>query len=295
VNQELTEQNAALEIVRRDLELARTELEKRVAERTETLQLVNEQLSSAKDRAEHADGAKSEFLANMSHELRTPLNAIMGFSETIKEALFGPVDQRYREYASDIHRSGAHLLDVINDILDLSKLEAGKFELREERTSVDALISESMEMLEFRARNGGVALESAIAAQLPPLYADPLRMRQILINLLSNAVKFTLEGGKVTISARRHGDGGLLFEVSDTGIGMKPDDVSRALEPFRQIDSQLNRKHEGTGLGLPLVTRLAELHGGTFAIVSALGIGTTATVYMPPSRLVEPERSLAAG
>lgn len=294
VNNLLRQQNADLDAAHRELEIAHAGLERRVSERTGELQALAEQLRNAKDHAELADRTKSEFLANMSHELRTPLNAIMGFSEVIKDALFGPLDGRYREYAADIHNSGVHLLAVINDILDLSKLEAGKFELREDTLPLDKLMVSSMEMVELRARTNHIQLARDVAPSLPALQADPLRMRQILINLLSNAVKFTPEGGKVTLSARLDDNGDLLLEVVDTGIGMRPSDIAIALEPFRQISSQLNRSYEGTGLGLPLVKRLTELHGGTLMLRSAPNAGTTATVRLPSSRLVQPVETRAA-
>jgi signal transduction histidine kinase len=295
VNHILREQNEKLDAVHRDLEIAHAGLERRVAERTVELQAVNEQLRNAKDHAEMADRTKSEFLANMSHELRMPLNAIMGFSEVIKDAMFGPLDQRYRDYAHDIHNSGAHLLAVINDILDLSKLESGKFELFEEVHSVTSLLESCIEMIDLRARNGQISLELDVDKDLPMLSVDALRFRQILINLLSNAVKFTPEGGSVKVTARQEADNGLLVEVVDTGIGMKQSDVARALEPFRQISNQLNRKHEGTGLGLPLVKRLVEMHGGRFVLTSEPDLGTTASVHLPASRMVPLDVARAAG
>jgi len=294
VNNLLRQQNAELDAAHRELETAHTRLERRVAERTAALQALTEQLGKAKEQAERADRTKSEFLANMSHELRTPLNAIMGFSEVIKDALFGPLDGRYRDYAADIHKSGVHLLAVINDILDLSKLEAGRFELREDLLPLETLMATSMEMIELRAFSSGITLMRRLEPDLPALKADPLRMRQILINLLSNAVKFTPEGGRVTLSAHLGSDGDLLIEVTDTGIGMKPDDIAVALEPFRQVSSQLNRTHEGTGLGLPLVKRLVELHGGVLTLESAPNTGTKAIVRLPASRLVPVRSALAS-
>ncbi len=288
INTRLAGQNEVLDAMRRELEAAQSGLERRVAERTGELQHLNEELRAAKEHAERADRTKSEFLANMSHELRTPLNAIMGFSEVIRDALFGPVDPHYRGYANDIHESGRHLLAVINDILDLTKLESGKFELHDEEVSIPEMLAACKEMLAVRARQGGLAIAIQAAAELPLLHADPVRLRQIVINLLSNAVKFTPTGGSVVASARRSAAGEMLLEVRDTGIGMKQEDIAVALEPFRQIDSQLNRSYEGTGLGLPLVKRLTELHGGSLEIVSAPGQGTTVIVRLPASRVIAP-------
>jgi signal transduction histidine kinase len=291
----LREQNEKLDAAHRELEIAHAGLERRVAERTAELQAANEQLRNAKDHAEMADRTKSEFLTNMSHELRTPLNAIMGFSEVIKEAMFGPLDQRYRDYAHDIHNSGAHLLAVINDILDLSKLESGQLELFEELHPVEDLLKSCLEMIDLRARNGNVALNLEIENDLPLLNVDALRFRQIVINLLSNAVKFTSAGGRVDVTARTVADGDLVIQVSDTGIGMKPADIARAMEPFRQISNPLNRRHEGTGLGLSLVKRLVELQGGIFDLASTPGEGTRASVRFPASRLIPPPAARAAG
>ena len=293
INTRLAGQNEILDAMRRELEAAQSGLEQRVAERTAELQHLNEKLLAAKEQAERADRTKSEFLANMSHELRTPLNAIMGFSEVIRDALFGPVDAHYRGYANDIHESGRHLLAVINDILDLTKLESGKFELHEEEVSIPEVLAACKEMLAVRARQGGLAIVIDAPAELPLVRADPVRLRQILINLLSNAVKFT-PNGRVVASARLSPAGEMLLEVLDTGMGMKRDDIAVALEPFRQIDSQLNRSYEGTGLGLPLVKRLTELHGGTLEILSAPGQGTTVIVRFPASRVVAPRERRSA-
>ena len=286
INTQLAGQNEVLDAMRRELEAAQSGLERRVAERTSELQQLNEELRAAKEHAERADRTKSEFLANMSHELRTPLNAIMGFSEVIRDALFGPVDTHYRGYANDIHQSGRHLLAVINDILDLTKLESGKFELHDEDVSIPELLTTCKEMLAVRATQGGLAITVHAADDLPSVHADPVRLRQIVINLLSNAVKFTPAGGRVIVSARVSRSGEMSIEVLDTGIGMKPEDIAVALEPFRQIDSQLNRSYEGTGLGLPLVKRLTELHGGTLEIITAPAQGTAVIVRLPANRVV---------
>ena len=234
---------------------------------------------------DQANQAKSDFLANMSHELRTPLNAIIGFSEVMVEELFGPVGSaKYIEYVVDIHRSARHLLDLINDILDLSKIEAGRVELREETVDVDGLIDGCLTLVEERVRATGLSLEKRVADGLPALWADKRMVRQILINLLSNAVKFTPSGGSVGVEAAIGSTGALVLTVSDTGIGMAPEDIPRVMEPFVQVDGALNRNYEGTGLGLPLANRLAEMHGAAFELKSEEGAGTTVTVRFPAER-----------
>jgi signal transduction histidine kinase len=247
-----------------------------------------QQLHLAKVSAETANRTKSEFLANMSHELRTPLNAILGYSEIIKRGMFGPLSARYREYGADVFDSGTHLLNLINDILDLSKLEAGQFELQEEVVDFASAIEACIHLLEPQADNLKVGLSTQSAAEGKILIrADERRLRQILINLVSNAVKFTPEGGHVCI-ATSITDQSFIVAVSDTGIGMAPADIPKALEPFRQVDSKLSRKYQGTGLGLPLAKHLTELHGGTLTIESEVNAGTTVRVAFPLERLVQP-------
>lgn len=249
-------------------------------------------LRESKETAEQMSRAKSEFLATMSHELRTPLNAVIGFSELIMSEAFGTVGPRYVSYARDIHTSGTHLLDIINDILDLSKIEAGKMELSEEAVDLGRLVDASLRLVQGRASESGVKLSSNVPVDLPPLRADARALKQILINLLSNAIKFTPDGGAVTLSAGLGSDNVMTLSIADTGIGMRPEDIPRALEPFAQIESSLTRRFEGTGLGLPLCKRLVELHGASLELTSALGVGTTATVRFPVSRLMprEPRR-----
>ncbi|MBU6297469.1 MAG: HAMP domain-containing histidine kinase [Alphaproteobacteria bacterium] len=244
-----------------------------------------EQLNAALLAAQDANRTKSNFLALMSHELRTPLNAIIGFSEVLAQELFGPhANVRYREYAGDIHGAGKHLLALINDILDLSKSEAGRLDLYFEPIDLSILFQDCMRLLLGRAREGGVTVTALVGDGVPMLEADALRMKQVMLNLLSNAVKFTLPGGKVEVSADIGADNGVVISVRDTGIGMAPEMIPIALEPFRQIASPLSRNVEGTGLGLSLVKSLTEQHDGKLVIESAPGIGTTVQLSFPPAR-----------
>ena len=252
------------------------------------------ELASARDEATHANRAKSEFLAHMSHELRTPLNAINGFSEIIKDEMFGPVAPRYREYAADIHRSGMHLTALINDILDLSKIEAGKIEVRDDVVAPAELVEAGIRLVRDRAHKAGLALRIDLPRDLPRLRADERQVKQILVNLLTNAVKFTPPKGEVTVSVRVTADGGLDFAVHDTGIGIAAEDIPRVLEPYGQVGAVRNHNPEGTGLGLPLVKKMAELHGGEFKLDSTLGVGTTATVTFPAKRVIAAEPILFA-
>lgn len=241
----------------------------------------------AMGKVERANRSKSEFLASMSHELRTPLNAINGFSEIIMNESYGPVgDKRYQEYAADIHNSGQHLLDLINDILDLSKVESGTDELREENIEIRDVINSVLGLVEERAEKKDLELELDVADDAAVLWADRRKVKQILINLMSNAIKFTPAGGKVTVRVWSNVESGYYFQVVDTGIGMEQEDIPKALTPFQQIDSAANRKYEGTGLGLPLTKSLVELHGGSMNLQSEVGAGTTVTVRFPADRVV---------
>lgn len=261
-----------------DVETARQQTEAQAVSIVE----MAEKLAVQKDLADRASRAKSEMLANMSHELRTPLNAIIGFSDMIRQEVFGPVGgDKYQDYAQDIFRSGSHLLDLINDILDVSAIEAGKVELKKENIDVADLVDEVLFMVKVRADEGGVVLSADHPDRFPPLNADRRRMKQTLINLLSNAIKFTPAGGSVTLEVEIEDAQAYLFRVRDTGIGMDGEGVAKAMTPFGQVDSGLNRKYEGTGLGLPLTKGLVELHGGEMVIESEPGKGTTVTVLLP--------------
>jgi PAS domain S-box-containing protein len=258
---------------------------------------VEADLRRAKEEAELASRSKSEFLANMSHELRTPLNAIIGFADILKGEIFGSLgDQRYRDYAADIRDSGTHLLKLINDVLDVSKVEFGKIELAEEPVDVISVVESCVRLMRDRVEAGELHLTHSFPAGMPLVQCDEMRLKQILLNLLSNAVKFTPPGGRITIRAALD-DRGLGISVEDTGIGIAPADLDKALRPFGQIDSRLARKYQGTGLGLPLAKSMIELHGGRLELESAPGIGTKATVWMPAERILYPAemRSSAIG
>jgi PAS domain S-box-containing protein len=248
---------------------------------------VEARLAAATARAEAANRAKSGFLANMSHELRTPLNAIIGFAELIRTETMGPVgNPTYREYAKDIHDSGHHLLSLINDVLDLSKIEADHMELDEETVELNDVVAACVRMARTQADKGGVMLEAHVDPKGMLVRGEHRRLLQVLLNLVSNAIKYTRPGGSVTILTRVPPEGGVELVVRDTGCGIQASDLPLVMLPFGQIDNAYNRQNQGTGLGLPLARRLVEMHGGTLTLDSGVGVGTTATVALPASRVI---------
>ena len=232
--------------------------------------------------AELGNRAKSEFLANMSHELRTPLNAIIGFSEVISTQMLGPIgDPKYLEYVNDIHASGMHLLAIVSDVLDMSKIEAGKLELRCAPVAVGAVVAEAIRMVDARARSRAIRIEAGPAIDDMVVVADERAFLQITLNLLSNAVKFSPDDSEIAIRARAEYDGSFVFEIEDHGIGMSADGLERAMQPFGQVDTPATRSQSGTGLGLPITKGLVEAHGGRIEIATGLGRGTTVRVVLP--------------
>ncbi|MFI4984258.1 MAG: sensor histidine kinase [Rickettsiales bacterium] len=249
----------------------------------EKQQEIGLEMAAAKAAAEAENKSKSQFLANVSHELRTPLNAIIGFSEIINSESMGPIgNEQYKEFVKDIHTSGVHLLGLINDILDFSKSEENKLSVDSEPVDVTKLVKVCLRMVMPRAEESKVKLVEEVPNEHLILKADPKRLKQVILNLLSNAVKFTTEGGSVTVKVWNDNDtNSVIFEVRDTGVGMAPQDLARALSPFGQVDNKLSRRYEGTGLGLPLTKKLIELMKGRFDIISEVGLGTTVTITFP--------------
>jgi len=259
----------------------------RIREDIERYKEYEQNLSIAKHKAEAANTAKGEFLASMSHELRTPLNAIIGFSDAIRKEVLGPPPQpKYTEYIDDIHHSGTHLLELINDVLDMSAIDAGKMELHEDLLDIADIVNTSVRLIKPRAEKRHVHIDVSFPSPMPGLRGDERRLRQILLNLLSNAVKFSHEGEKITVSVDINATGAMAIAVADRGIGMDEDEITMALSRFGQVDNIQNRKLEGTGLGLPLTKALAELHGGWLEIESQKGDGTTFRTILPKNRIV---------
>ncbi len=239
------------------------------------------ELTRTRDQAEGASRAKTQFLANMSHELRTPLNAVIGFSEILNRELFGALgEQRYRDYARLIHESGEHLLNVVNDILDMSRIEAGKFKIVKEPFDIASLVNSCGEVIRHTAEKKDIALSIEVPPHLPELLADKRACKQMLLNVISNAIKFTDPGGRVRVAARLEKDM-VQFEVTDNGIGIDEQDLPKLGNPFVQADNSYDRSYDGAGLGLSVVKGLARLHGGRLEIASTLGQGTTATILLP--------------
>lgn len=250
-------------------------------------------LADSLAKVEEVSRSKSQFLAHMSHELRTPLNAIIGFSELTKDQTFGPLPERYRGYASDIHASGGHLLALINDVLDLSRVESGKHELFEEVVDLQVLVKACVAMTAVRARNAGVRIEVAIAAPIC-FTADERAVKQVLLNLLTNAIKYTGAGGNVAVTAENH-PGGLDLSVSDNGCGIPSTMMAKIFEPFQRADSMVTREVEGSGLGLAISRHFMEMHGGRLILESRVGAGTVATARFPAGRVVSGSPPDAAG
>jgi two-component system cell cycle sensor histidine kinase PleC len=241
----------------------------------------------ARHRAEAANISKSRFLAQMSHELRTPLNAILGFSEVMKNEIFGAHSvAAYKEYSNDIHDSGQHLLGLINEILDLSRIEAGRYELNEEAVSLVGVVEDCHHLVKLRAKNRLITIHEMFEADLPRVWADERAIRQIALNLLSNAIKFTPQGGEIWIKVGWTASGGQYFSVKDTGPGIPEDEIPVVLASFGQGSNAIKSAEQGAGLGLPIAKSLVDLHGGTFTLKSKLRVGTEVIIALPPERIM---------
>ncbi len=245
-----------------------------------------EKLAVARQEAEEVNRSKSEFLTAMSHELRTPLNAVIGFAQLMRDESLGPLgNDSYRAYTESIFASGQVLLDLINDILDLSQIQSGRDQVHDEIVVVSELVDSVMALVGTRPRAEGVEIVTEMMDDMPPLRADPRKLKQVLVNLVSNAIKFTETGGRIVLKVWCRSDSGFVFQVSDTGIGMKLEDIPKALSLFGQVDGRLSRKYQGTGLGLPLSKSLVELHSGSLDLQSEYEVGTTVTVRLPAERI----------
>ena len=291
-------------LIKKTLEVSRTTTE--AIRNNEQLRIVNEQLQveiekrheaereahAARDVALAASSAKSDFLANMSHELRTPMNAVLGFSGALKSGIAGPLNAKQTEYIEDIQNSGEHLMTLINDLLDLSTVEAGKFDVKPEVFDFPEQIERCMPLVRKQAETAGVTIDIDIPGDFPMLYGDHRLVRQMVLNLLSNAIKFSTNGDRVTLGARHATNGMVTVWVVDKGAGIPPDDIPRVMLPFEQ--TEFGKTKEGTGLGLPLVKRIAELHGGDFVLESVLGEGTVATINFPASAIAGDNDNLQA-
>ena len=281
------EQTAELQESQAQLRQSYDQLEELVDQRTYELKKALESERKLKLEAEDANSAKSEFLAGMSHELRTPLNAILGFSDMMRTGALGPLgNDRYSEYAHDIHESGSLLVNLVDDVLDLSKIEAGKFELVNEPLDITSQIEVSFRQLSRIAEAANKSLKVDLPDNLPALNGDERALIQVLNNLVSNAVKFTPEGGQIYVKANVDDENRVVLSVTDSGIGMSPGDVVKAMQPFEQVDKTYSRRYQGTGLGLHLCTRIMDLFGGVLAIDSEPGVGTTVTLQFPPERTI---------
>jgi signal transduction histidine kinase len=288
-NEELQDQSAALRAAQAQLEERKEELEvsnSHLIKQRDALEQMQKQLADKADELERASRYKSEFLANMSHELRTPLNSTLILAKLLADNKQGNLNGEQVKFASTIYNAGNDLLALINDILDLSKAEAGKFDLHSEQVSAGELIGECLKLMRGRAMEAKLSLTQS-GGPVPRLFADRLRLKQIFLNLLSNAIKFTPAGGAIRVSAEHDNRGRVVVSVSDTGIGIAPEMIQVALEPFRQIASPFSRNAEGTGLGLSLVKALMESHGGSLELDSTLDEGTTARLVFPASRVIQ--------
>ncbi len=285
------------DLVRHELELV--ESNQRLADQAVRLEVLNQDYAREREAARAANDAKTQFLANMSHELRTPLNAIIGFSEVLEQQMFGPLTPRYQEYSRDILGAGRHLLALINDILDLSRIEVGRYEIAAAPIDVADPLGSCVTMMRDRFASKGQAFDVELDGGGRPFVADPRIIKQVVLNLLSNAAKFTPERGRIGLSVRVVPGGTLRIVVTDSGVGMSREAVARAFDPFWQEEHAYHRKHEGTGLGLAITRRLVELHGGTIEIASAPGAGTTVSVSLPDlNTMLEPhqaQRNVANG